>query len=149
MNLLKHLKDFKDGVVDSLITAPYALGDFIARGTGLRDWQMGTGSYYMEQAKIETDLILTVIANTEAKKLLWEQIKSEVQEKPMYFLGGIIGGLGVANASKTILEIQGVTNKVKLFTYPKEMSLGLLIAKIDNSINTSLKENSKMYNVLN
>ena len=32
MNLLKHLKDFKDGVVDSLITAPYALSDFIARG---------------------------------------------------------------------------------------------------------------------
>ena len=32
MNLLKHLKDFKDEVVDSLITAPYALGDFTARG---------------------------------------------------------------------------------------------------------------------
>ena len=39
--LLQHFKDFADGVYDTLITAPIALGDFIARGTRIRDLQMG------------------------------------------------------------------------------------------------------------
>lgn len=91
MNLLKHLKDFKDGVVDSLITAPYALGDFIARGTGFRDWQMGTGSYYMEQAKVEVDLITTAIFDEKARNLIFGQLKNEAEGKPMYFLWWIFG----------------------------------------------------------
>lgn len=32
MDFLKHIKDFGKGVFDSVFTAPYALGDFIARG---------------------------------------------------------------------------------------------------------------------
>ncbi len=117
MDFLKHIEDFGKGVFDSFVTAPYALGDFIARGTGFRDWQMGTGSYYMEQAKIETDLILTAIANTEAQKLLWEQIKSEVQEKPMYFLGGFIISNAISKGALAALETKGVTNEVKLFVF--------------------------------
>ena len=39
MNIVKHIKDFRDGVFDALITAPIAIG------TGIRDWQLGTGNY--------------------------------------------------------------------------------------------------------
>ena len=31
MDIVKHIKDFGKGVFDSVVTAPYALGDFIAR----------------------------------------------------------------------------------------------------------------------
>ncbi len=148
MDFLKHIEDFGKGVFDSVVTAPYALGDFIARGTGFRDWQMGTGSYYMEQAKIETDLILTATANTEAQKLLWEQIRSEVQEKPMYFLGGFIISNAISKGALAALETKGVTNEVKLFVYPKEMTTSLLLAKIDNSIHTLIKENPEFDNIL-
>ena len=109
---------------------------------------MGTGSYYMEQAKIETDLILTAIANTEAQKLLWEQIKSEVQEKPMYFLGGFIISNAISKGALAALETKGVTNEVKLFVYPKKMTTSLLLAKIDNSIHTLIKENPEFDNIL-
>ena len=32
MDFLKHIKDFGKVVFDSVVTEPYALGDFIARG---------------------------------------------------------------------------------------------------------------------
>lgn len=32
MDFLKHIEDFGKGVFDSVFTAPYALGDFTARG---------------------------------------------------------------------------------------------------------------------
>ena len=38
MDIVKHIKDFRDGAFDALITAPIAIGDFIARGIGIRDW---------------------------------------------------------------------------------------------------------------
>ena len=57
MDIVKHIKDFGDGAFDALITAPIAIGDFIARGTGIRDLQLGTGNYYMEQARIESELL--------------------------------------------------------------------------------------------
>ena len=57
MDIVKHIKDFRDGAFDALITAPIAIGDFIARGTGIRDLQLGTGNYYMEQARIESELL--------------------------------------------------------------------------------------------
>ena len=31
MDIVKHIKDFGDGVFDALITAPIAIGDFIER----------------------------------------------------------------------------------------------------------------------
>lgn len=31
MDFLKHIEDFGKGVFDSVVTVPYALGDFIAR----------------------------------------------------------------------------------------------------------------------
>ena len=38
MDIVKHIKDFGDGVFDALITAPIAIGAVIARGTGIRYW---------------------------------------------------------------------------------------------------------------
>ena len=57
----KTYKDFGDGAFEALITAPIAIGDFIARGTGIRDWQLGTGNYYMEQTRIESELLFKAI----------------------------------------------------------------------------------------
>ena len=88
--LLEHFKDFADGVYDTFITAPIALGDFIARGTGIRDWQMGTGDYYMKQAKFEVDAISVVMTHPRLFKEVVNQLKKEVANKPMYFVGGTI-----------------------------------------------------------
>ena len=32
MDFLKHIEDLSKGIFDSIVTAPYALSDFIARG---------------------------------------------------------------------------------------------------------------------
>ena len=45
MDIVKHIKDFRDGVFDALITAPIAIGDLSQEATGIRDWQLGTGNY--------------------------------------------------------------------------------------------------------
>lgn len=71
--LLEHFKDFADGVYDTFITAPIALGDFIARGT--RDLQMGTGDYYMKQAKFEVDAISAVMTHPRLFKEVVNQLK--------------------------------------------------------------------------
>ena len=55
MNIVKHIKDFRDGVFDALITAPIAIG------TGIRDWQLGTGNYYMEILEFRNKVMKTSI----------------------------------------------------------------------------------------
>ena len=45
MDIVKHIKDFGDGVFDALITAPIAIG------TGIGDWQLGTGNYIYGTSK--------------------------------------------------------------------------------------------------
>ena len=55
MDIVKHIKDFRDGVFDALITAPIAIG------TGIRDWQLATGNYYMEILEFRNKVIKTNI----------------------------------------------------------------------------------------
>ena len=57
MDIVKHIKDFRDGVFDALITGPIAIG------TGIRDWQLGAENYYMEQARIESELLIGIQLN--------------------------------------------------------------------------------------
>ena len=61
MDIVKHIKDFGDGAFDALITGPIAIGDFIARGTGIRDWQLGIGNYYMEILEFRNKVMKTSI----------------------------------------------------------------------------------------
>ena len=55
MDIVKHIKDFRDGVFDALITAPIAIG------TGIRDWQLAIGNYYMEILEFRYKVMKTSI----------------------------------------------------------------------------------------
>ena len=63
----------------TLLLALIALGDFIARGT--RDLQMGTGDYYMKQAKFEVDAISAVMTHPRLFKEVVNQLKK--RSKPI------------------------------------------------------------------
>ena len=133
--LLEHFKDFADGVYDTFITAPIALGDFIARGTGIRDWQMGTGDYYMKQAKFEVDAISAIMTHPRLFKEVVNQLKKEVANKPMYFVSGAIAGMG----SSVLL------NKLGKLPIGSITSSEIFFAKIDAEIQDILKNNQELY----
>ena len=84
-------KDLGDGLFDTLVKAPYAIGDFIARASGMRDLQLGTGNYYRMQAKNEVNMILNALGNPETAKLVFKSLGKEFEERPLYFIAGIFG----------------------------------------------------------
>lgn len=133
MEVGKIYGDFANGVFDTLITAPIALGDFIARGTGIRDWQLGTGEYYMRQAKHEVDIMLSVFSNKGGSgEIALDTLLKEVNEKPAYFLGGFVGGYGAgAGLTHNSLKAANV--------------LSITAAKADNIIHRAIEENPELY----
>lgn len=58
---------------------------------------MGTGDYYMKQAKFEVDAISAVMTHPRLFKEVVNQLKKEVANKPMYFVSGAIAGMGSLN----------------------------------------------------
>ncbi len=152
MDIVKHIKDFGDGAFDALITAPIAIGDFIARGTGIRDWQLGTGNYYMEQARIESEVLWQAIKNNETRNLVLKELGNEIQEKPFYFLAGFSLGIGVGFGSSSLLKAAGVGGAklidAERLAYSVPLSLGIYTAKVHEKVHKLAKENPEMYNLL-
>ena len=153
MDIVKHIKDFGDGAFDALITAPIAIGDFIARGTGIRDWQLGTGNYYMEQARIESELLFKTITNRDTAKLTLKAIGNEIQEKPFYFIGGLMAGSIITAGGKGLLKASSVVSgvelkSVELNSYAWSLTGTIGIAKVHEVVHKLAKENPKMYNLL-
>ena len=152
MDIVKHIKDFGDGAFEALITAPIAIGDFIARGTGIRDWQLGTGNYYMEQARIESEVLWQAIKNNETRNLVLKELGNEIQEKPFYFLAGFSLGIGVGFGSSSLLKAAGVGGAklidAERLAYSVPLSLGIYTAKVHEKVHKLAKENPEMYNLL-
>ena len=152
MDIVKHIKDFGDGVFDALITAPIAIGDFIARGTGIRDWQLGTRSYYMEQARIESEVLWQAIKNDETRNLVLKELGNEIQEKPFYFLAGFSLGIGAGSGGSSLLKAAGVGGAklidAERLAYSVPLSLGIYTAKVHEKVHKLAKENPEMYNLL-
>ena len=152
MDIVKHIKDFGDGAFDALITAPIAIGDFIARGTGIRDWQLGTGNYYMEQARIESEVLWQAIKNNETRNLVLKELGNEIQEKPFYFLAGFSLGIGVGFGSSSLLKAAGVGGAklidAERLAYSVPLSLGIYTAKVHEKVHKLAKENPEMYDLL-
>ena len=95
LDLVKNIKDFGNGVLDTTFKVPYSIGDFIARATGVRDAQLNTGDYYQLQAKNEINGLLVALGNKETAKVMGGILYNEMKEKPFYLLGGffVAGGL--------------------------------------------------------
>ena len=152
MDIVKHIKDFGDGAFDALITAPIAIGGFIARGTGIRDWQLDTGNYYMEQARIESEVLWQAIKNNETRNFVLKELGNEIQEKPFYFLAGFSLGIGVGFGSSSLLKAAGVGGAklidAECLAYSVPLSLGIYTAKVHEKVHKLAKENPEMYNLL-
>ena len=138
----KHFKDFKDGVIDTFVVAPYAFGDFLGRLSGLRDWQDNRSSvipnlnsnYYQEQAINEAKMFYYALKY--GKKEIAKGLINDVKDKPFYYVGGIFT---TRNLAKTIPNQTG-----------KNIYRGsIVVAKIDNHIHELIENNKEFYDLIN
>jgi hypothetical protein len=97
---MEHLADFGDGV-KSLPKGLYNFGDYLARVSGFRDWQEQHNSVmydgvvlYIKHAQAWQDgkLLKEAAQQTDLYPLYLEVLKSNVQDKPAYYIGGLLTG---------------------------------------------------------
>ncbi|BDB64041.1 hypothetical protein T36_0488 [Helicobacter cinaedi] len=106
-NIIDHLSDFGEGVYDTFFVTPYNFGDFLARISGLRDWQNGSvvgKDYYRQEAMEEAKLFwrgITSVNSWDRAKILFNLAKNEIKNRPMYYLGSFGASGLMSSAIKT------------------------------------------------
>ena len=134
MSLKKILNDFANGFIDTFIVVPIAFGDFLARVSGLRDWQENTIDQ-QKQAIDEIKIVYQALTNKTSLKMLGEHLLNDLQDRPFYYLGGFITLQGTAST---------ISNKTAQVTYKSS----IYTAKADDAIHELLENNKEFYDLI-
>lgn len=129
--IVEHLSDFGEGIYDILITTPYNFGDFLGRISGLRDQQHGSiviKDYYQQEAIEEFKIFWSGITNINSwdrAKTIFNLVKKDMEERPMYYLGSFgISGF-VSSTIKTGSKIVDIGVK-GIISYSFTLSIAFL-----------------------
>ena len=111
---LEHVNDFIDGVIYNAVGVPVALGDFLARISGFRDWQnesvIDLGNPEQTQVLLEAKIIYEALTHEESFNAIKDSLVEDMKNRPAYY----IGGLGVSSILSKTLLTKGA--KTALFT---------------------------------
>ncbi|MFZ2969308.1 MAG: hypothetical protein WA080_09680 [Sulfuricurvum sp.] len=93
--VLDHGSDFLDGAYNTFYVVPKAFGDFLARISGFRDFQVNSDSVvpgldtytYQQEAFDELRMIVEAIWDNESRDLIVKAFRTDVQKRPFYYIG--------------------------------------------------------------
>jgi len=149
---LDYVNDFFDGFYDTAVKAPISLGDFLARISGYRDYQIDSSSVvpdldshvYQQQAINEMRVLYEAITHEESRSLIIDALVKDVQERPAYYLGGS----GTMTAiGKTFSNVMTRTAYKAVITGTKvEQKIHELYGSVENFLNISDEEFNKFVN---
>ena len=159
---LDYVNDFFEGFYDTAVNAPIALGDFLARISGYRDYQFTKDSVldldsdlYQKQALNELRILYEVATHETSRNLIIDILVQDIQDKPAYYLGGMgtttaIGktftnGL-VKNAYKSLITGTKVEEKVHELYGSVENFLAISDEEFMNFVNNNMQDTSWLDN---
>ncbi len=110
-NVLGHVNDFFKGIYDTAIGAPIAFGDFAARLSGYRDYQINSGSVLelnsdleQKQALNELKILHEAIKNDTSRNLIIDMVVQDIKDKPAYYLSGTGTTTAIGNTLNSIAK---------------------------------------------
>ncbi|MCR2065187.1 hypothetical protein [Campylobacter helveticus] len=93
-NVLHHIDDFVNGIFDSTVVTALELGHFIIKIVGIENIILNDNTKQdeaIEQTQVFFQAIKLIVSNEKVKKEAFELLKQDFQERPLYYLGSIVG----------------------------------------------------------
>ena len=104
-SLFEHFDDFKDGFYKTFVETPIDFGDFLARVSGIRDYQLydsviDLGNPIQTQALLELRAVYETIKDDNSRAMIFDIIWEDMKERPMYYTGNIGTGMALSSTIK-------------------------------------------------
>ncbi|PHQ88406.1 MAG: hypothetical protein COB42_08920 [Sulfurimonas sp.] len=124
-SIWEHVTDFYEGVA-STPEGLYDFGNYLARITGFRDWQVQHNSVLpidydaQMQAIVETKATAQLLLTPEGRKLVINALLNDLEAKPAYYLSALLSSVAIAKVLKNklastsiaALKLEGVTTNL-------------------------------------
>lgn len=102
--IVKHIDDLADGVWDSVVGTAYGFSEFLYKVSGLKDFIFDGEDKEQQEAieefKVFVDSIKLIKDNSTIRDMVVNQIIQDAKERPLYYLGSLIGPSAIASLIK-------------------------------------------------
>ncbi|MBZ7935834.1 hypothetical protein H2279_04170 [Campylobacter sp. B0100352/1] len=153
--ILQHINDLVNGIFDSTVITALELGHFVIKIIGIENIILDDDTKQdeaIEQAEVFYKAIKLIILNDKVREKTFQLLKQDIQERPLYYIGSIVGSSAIVSLIKKPTQkiIYFGANKVQqafnlsnneLYPYYKNIQNSFVpLCSIDNKNSNLLKE---------